>query len=224
MTLKREISAALFDFDMTLVNSCDAIHYCTNLLAEHYGFREVSRDEILATIGLTIEDSWRAYWGDFQQSWVEYYRAQYRGVEMERLKPFDGVPEMLAELKRRGVKVGVVTNRRFAKMATDSVNLTGSLDAIVGLEQVKRAKPAPDPLFKGFELLGVSPERGVYVGDTDIDMQTAAAAGALGIGMTTGNFTADELIDAGAWRTADDISEVPDIITGAMDNGKARRA
>lgn len=212
MKRRGTIDAVIFDFDMTLVNSCDAIHHCTNLLAKHLGMREVSRSEVLATIGLTIEDSWRTYWGDFKDSWVDFYRSNYRETEQERLMPFPGVPEMLAALRARGIGLGVVSNRRFAKRAVDSVELGDLMDVVVGLEDADRPKPAPDPLLKGFELLGVPPANGIYAGDTDIDMQTAAAAGCLGLGVTTGNFGAGALFEAGAWKVTDNLALLPSLI------------
>ena len=78
MTHVKKIRAVPFDFDMTLVDSSYAIHHCTNLLANHLGFKEISRGEVLSAIGMTIEDSWRMFWGDFRQEWVDFYRANYR--------------------------------------------------------------------------------------------------------------------------------------------------
>ena len=67
MQCNNKIKAVLFDFDMTLVDSSYAIHHCTNLLASYLGFEEISREKVLSAIGLTIEDSWRMFWGDFRQ-------------------------------------------------------------------------------------------------------------------------------------------------------------
>ena len=209
--MERGIRAALFDFDMTLVDSSYAIHRCTNMLARHCGLREVTREEVLATIGLPIEGCWRALWGDYRDEWVDYYRANFRGEEQSGLRFFPNTLSALERLSAAGVKVGVASNRRFARKVTDAMGLTPRLEAIVGLECVERAKPEPDVLFKGFELLGVSPEDGIYVGDTDIDMKTAVAAKVRGVGMTTGNFDEAGLIAAGAWRVCADLSEVAEL-------------
>ena len=89
------------------------------------------------------------------------------------------------------------------------MGLTPMLDVVVGLEDVERAKPEPDSLLKGFEILGVAPSEGLYAGDTDIDMMTTVAAGCRGIGMTTGNFDKRALSEAGAWEVKDDLGEIP---------------
>jgi phosphoglycolate phosphatase-like HAD superfamily hydrolase len=62
------------------------------------------------------------------------------------------------------------------------------------------------------ETLGVPHENSIYVGDTDIDMQTTVAAGIRGVGTTTGNFSAKELKEHGAWRVIDDIREIMTLI------------
>jgi phosphoglycolate phosphatase len=212
MTAKNKIKAVLFDFDMTLVDSSYAIYCCTNMLAQHLGVREVSREEVLASIGLTIEDSWRSYWGDFRQEWVDYYRANYREEEQARLKLFPGTVSTLETLRSRGIKVGVVSNRRYARRPVESTGLKPLLDVVIGLEDVERAKPEPESLLKGFNALDTEPELGIYVGDTDIDMKTSVAAGSRGIGMTTGNFCECELRNAGAWRVLDDLRDILPLI------------
>lgn len=206
------IKAVLFDFDMTLVDSSYSIHYCTNLMAEHIGLRSVTREEVLATIGLPIEECWRAMWGDFKQEWVDYYRLRCRDEERMRLRLYDGTVETLETLRSKGIKVGVASNRRYPVISVDSVGLSPLLDTVVGLDDVERAKPEPDILLKGFSLLGALPEEGLYVGDTDIDMKTSVAAGTSGIGMTTGNFDRKALAEAGARRVCDDLRGIPELI------------
>ena len=202
------VKGVLFDFDMTLADSSYAIHTCINLLAETLGLHEVSMQTVLASIGLPMEGCFRAYWGDFKQEWLDLYREKFRSEEQSSLTLYPNAISTIDALRAGGVRVGVASNRRFAKHVTDITGLTPHLDAIVGLEDVSRPKPEPDVLLVGFERLGVAPENGVYVGDTDIDMQTAAAAGIRAIGMTTGNFDAAGLKAAGAWLVLDDLSGV----------------
>jgi phosphoglycolate phosphatase len=202
------VRGALFDFDMTLADSSYAITTCINLLADLCGLKKVSRQTVLESIGFPMEGCFRYYWGDFKQEWLDIYREKFRSEEQQSLKLYPSALPTLAALRARGVKVGVASNRRFAKHVTDITGLTPYLDAIVGLEDVKRAKPEPDVLLVGCEQLGVSPEESLYVGDTDIDMQTAVAAGVRGVGMTTGNFDAEALTGAGAWKVLDDLSGV----------------
>lgn len=212
MTTYKQRKAVLFDFDMTLADSSHAIHYCTNMLAKHFNVKEVSLAEVKAGIGLPIEDSWRLYWGDFHPEWLDYYRANFRGEEQARIRLFHDAADTIEALRSTGIKVGVASNRRFAARAIAEVGLTELLDVVIGLEDVERAKPEPDCLIKGFEKLGIAPDEGFYVGDTDIDMKTASAAGTLGIGITTGNFDENGLNAAGAWRVLNSLNELPGLI------------
>lgn len=205
----KKIKAVLFDFDMTLVDSSYAIHHCTNLLASHFGLSRISREKVLSSIGLTIEDGWGMFWGKFRQEWVDFYRANYRDEEDARLKLFPNTLSTLERLRKMGIKIGVVTNRRFAKRPVEFMGLSPMMDVVVGLDDVERAKPEPDSLLKGFEILGVEPSEVIYAGDTDIDMMTTVAAGCMGIGMTTGNFDKKALTEAGAWKVMDDLGEIP---------------
>ncbi len=206
---KNSIKAVMFDFDMTLADTSYAIEHCTNLLASKFGLAQVPREKVLRAIGLPIDVSWKFFWGDYKDEWLEYYRGNFREVEQSMIRLFPGTVETIKTLSSRGVKVGVVSNRYYAKRPVESTGLTELLDAVVGLEDVERPKPAPDSLLKGFELVGISPSEGIYAGDTDIDMKTAVAAGAYGIGMTTGNFDPEALTAAGAGRVCRDLREIP---------------
>lgn len=203
-----EVKAFLFDLDMTLIDSSYAIHHCTNLLASHLGFSSVSREKVLAAIGLPIGESWISFWGRYEEEWVDYYRANFRKEEEARLRLFPNTQSTLCGLRELGYKTGVVSNRRYAKRPADSTGISPLLDVIVGVESVENPKPKPDALFFGCRELGVLPSEIVYVGDTDIDMITAKAAGTKGIGVTTGNFTRRQLELAGASWVIDDLSEI----------------
>ena len=207
--MTKDTKAVIFDFDMTLADSSYAIHHCSNLLARKFGLEEVSREVVLAGIGLPIEDCWRLYWGDFKEEWLGYYRDEFRGVEQTGIRLFPNTVAALEELRAKGVRTGVVSNRRFARRVVDATKLTPYMDVIIGLEDVTNAKPDPEVLFKAIGKLGVGADEAVYVGDTDIDMKTAVAAAVRGVGVTTGNFGEDGLAAAGAWRVCSDLIEVP---------------
>lgn len=208
----QKISAVLFDFDMTLADTSYGIHYCTVELARHFGLRLVTREEVMKIIGLSIEDGWRLLWGDFKDEWITYYRENFRGEEMSRTRLFPHTKNVLEDLKKRGVHVGVSSNRRYAERPLKVLGLDGYMDVVVGLDKAKNPKPAPDVVLTALDVLGVKPENALYVGDTNIDMQTAVNAEARGIGMTTGNFDRAGLKKAGAWKTFDDLDGIPGLV------------
>ena len=206
-----DIKAVLFDFDMTLVDSSFAIEHCTNCYARHKGLPVVPHETIMAAIGLPIEDSWRLYWGMFRQDWLDEYRALFRGEEQKRLRLFPDTVLTLSALQSEGIKTGLVSNRRYARRPAEFLGLTDKLDVVVGLEDVSRAKPDPEPLLTALSRISVAPEFALYVGDTDIDVKTAAAAGVRGVGVTTGNFSAAQHEAAGAWRVCGSLAKVAEI-------------
>jgi phosphoglycolate phosphatase len=206
------VTAVLFDFDMTLVDSSYGIHHCMNELAKHFGLREVTHAEVLHTIGFQIEDAWKYLWGSYREEWIEYYRKNFREEENKRMRLFPNTINVLESLRARGIKVGIASNRRYAKRPLEYLGITKYMDVIIGLENAENPKPAPDVLVKALEALAMGPANALYVGDTDLDMQTAVAADVRGVGMTTGNFDAKGLTDAGAWRVLDDLGEIVQLV------------
>jgi HAD superfamily hydrolase (TIGR01549 family) len=205
-------AAALFDFDLTLMDTSHIITECTNLLTDHFGLRRVSRDEMLRLIGLPIMDSWAALWGEAREEWLTYYRANLRAMEHADFREFPDTRSAITRLRENGVATGIVTNRNNARAAAEACGIAEMFDVVVGAEDVSHPKPHPEPVLKGMSLLGTDASLSFYTGDTDIDMKTAAAAGVRGIGVTTGNFGAGALISAGGTFACPNLSEVADTI------------
>jgi phosphoglycolate phosphatase len=212
--VKPRLRAALFDFDMTLVDSAGAIAHCMNLLAQRAGLRPLSREEVLATIGLPIETAWGRLWGRYDPDWTRIYREEFRQAEHERLRPMPGAVEALDLLRASGVRTGLVTNRRYPRDVTALVGLADRLDLILGLEDVPRPKPDPSALVLALERLGASPEEAFYAGDTDIDMRAAAAAAVPGLGVAAGHFSREALIEAGGTWAIGSLRDFPGILAG----------
>ena len=204
--------AALFDFDLTLMDTSYAITDCTNMLADEFGLKRVTRDEMIKLIGLPILDSWIALWGESRPEWLDFYRGELRAKEHSGFREFPDTRNALGRLRANGVLTGVVSNRNKARGAVEECGLAPLFDVIIGAEDVSSHKPHPDPLLKAMSLLGVEPGAAFYTGDTDIDMKTARSAGVRGIGVTTGAFGAEELISAGAEITCANLDGAADFI------------
>ena len=204
--------AALFDFDLTLMDTSFAITDCTNLLADEFGLKRVARDEMIKLIGLPILDSWVALWGESHSEWLDFYRRKLRSLEHSGFKEFPDTRSAVGLLRANGIMTGIVTNRNKAREAVGECGLSPLFDVIVGTEDVLNHKPHPEPLFKAMSLLDVDPAMAFYTGDTDIDMRTAKSAGVKGIGVTTGGFGAEELISAGADVVCSNLESVADFI------------
>ena len=198
-------SCVLFDFDMTLVDSSYAITRCLNLVAEHFGLAPLSRDVVLAGIGLPMEEACHNYWGSYDEAWLEYYRAELRQEEYDHLRPYPSAVPLLQQLRALGISTGIVTNRRYASKAAGAAGLDSFMDCLVGLEEVSRGKPFPDPLLHALKELDCPPEKALYVGDTAEDMAAAYAAGIYGVGVLSGGRSGEILRKAGARQVLDSL-------------------
>jgi phosphoglycolate phosphatase len=118
----------------------------------------------------------------------------------------------MRHLRENGVKTGVVSNRKFARAAVEQSGIASLFDVIIGLEDVRNAKPDPEPVLAALDRLSASAGDAFYVGDTAIDMRTAVAAGVTGIGVATGNYGEDELISSGASASCPNLSRVAETI------------
>lgn len=206
------IKAVLFDFDMTLVDSSYAITEGMNHIARKEGLRILTHAEVMSIIGMPIEESWEKIWGRYDEAWLQHYRESFREKEYEGISLYSGTLPLLDDLKAMDIGMGVASNRSKVTDAVRAMGLEEYFLCALGVEDVGMAKPAPDMLLRGMELLRVSPSETLYLGDTEADMAAAVAAGVRGIGMTTGNLDHHELVKAGAWMTLSDISGVMGIV------------
>ncbi|MDR1313041.1 MAG: HAD-IA family hydrolase [Deltaproteobacteria bacterium] len=204
--------AVLFDFDMTVADTASSILTAMNMFAAEMGLREVTSEDLMKAIGLTLEETWMSYWGRCEPEWPDYYRSRYKTQEISGFRPFPDTLPVLAKLRFAGVKTAVVTNRWMARLAVESSGLAGQFDAIVGAEEAERPKPDPDPVLKALAILGVPPESAVLIGDSHLDMLAAVAAGATAIGVSTGGTSPEGLYEAGARSVCGRLGEAMGLI------------
>jgi HAD superfamily hydrolase (TIGR01509 family) len=200
--------AALFDFDMTVADTGDSILVSMNLFAEEMGLREVTREDLMKAIGLTLEETWVSYWGRCEPWWPDYDRDRYKEREISGFKPFPGAVDTINRCRDKGIGTAIVTNRWMAALAVKAAGLEGLFDVIVGAEEAEKPKPDPAPVELALKLLGVSARRAVLAGDSDLDIMAASAAGVRGVGVATGGTSAERLRDAGAWKVVGALTEM----------------
>lgn len=132
------------------------------------------------------------------------YRADYEKHWNVTTRPYDGIVEMLAELRRRGLTLGVLSNKPHAMTVRciESYFPGVPFPALLGQRDEVAKKPDPAGAYEAARLMGVAPDRVLYVGDTGTDMQTACAAGMFALGVTWGFRPEQELLDNGAQALA----------------------
>ena len=137
---------------------------------------------------------------DFEATFATF-REHYMHHSLDTTRPYPGIPETLAELKARGCRLAVVSNKMMA--ATQELIrhfFPDTIEVAIGEHEAEgiRKKPAPDTVFAALKELNVGKENVVYVGDSDVDIQTAHNAGLPCISVLWGFRDKDFLIQHGA--------------------------
>ena len=100
----------IFDHDMTIVDSSQAILDAVNLVAEEIGMPKITRSQVLEYAAVTLHDFMTGIWGECRQEWVDLYRGKVAPIEYERIRPFPEVPRVLARLREMGIVLAVASN------------------------------------------------------------------------------------------------------------------
>ena len=146
---------------------------------------------------------------------VEAVTAYYRQHRLDKVQPFDGVPEVLDELTRRRIPMSVLSNKPHEHMGPMMEAMFGRWTwvAIEGYKEEDRRKPDPRTALDIAEQMGARPSQVLFVGDSFTDVKTAINAGMVPIGCTWGYRSRQELIDAGAQYLIDH----PEELNGLLD-------
>jgi pyrophosphatase PpaX len=185
----------LFDLDGTLIDSGPIIMASMRHASVTVLGLEPDEERVRAAIG---GPGLIAQMRDLDPGRVDELVAVYRAHNEPlhaTLESFDGVFELLAELHRRGHRLGIVTAKRVAtaRLALDRFPLLDDLAGVlVGAEDTERHKPDPDPLLEALRRLGARPEDAAYVGDSPFDIRAATAAGCLAVAVGWGGIHPDE--------------------------------
>lgn len=124
---------------------------------------------------------------------------------------FSGMAELLVELERRNIQWGIVTNKphRYTLPLMQALGYAGRAACLISGDTCSRAKPYPDPLLKACELINVSPEQCLYLGDDLRDIQAANAAAMRGIIANYGYINGDTPVaDWNAWGSVNNPMEL----------------
>ncbi len=181
------IKGVVFDLDETLVNSKDSIVAYHRALFKYLGlqfpenhaywFYTLPAEEV--TQRLFPDESYREKAREFRRSF------DFRKL-FQMVTPKDGVPEILIELKKRGKKLAVVTNRDISICPLlEYLGIIELFDEILPANEVKYNKPDPYSLFLLMDKWNATKDQIIYVGDSEIDVETGKNAGVYTI--TLGN-------------------------------------
>jgi pyrophosphatase PpaX len=191
----------LFDLDGTLIDSGPIIMASMRHASVTVLGREPDEEAVRAAIGgQGLVSQMRDLDPDRVDELIDVYRAHNEPLHAT-LQTFDGVLELLPELRRRGHQLGIVTAKRVAtvELAFERIpQLRELTDVLVGADDTERHKPDPDPVLEALRRLGATPDEAVYVGDSPFDIRAGRAAGAFAIAVGWGGIHPDERLLAEA--------------------------
>ena len=174
------LRAVLFDFDGTLADSYDAIAASVNQVRAHRGLPALSVDEVRGHVGHGPGHllSHTVGVGDPREN-EAIYRQHHPTVMKEGTRLLPGAAEVLQTLKARALQLAVCSNKplRYTKVLLSHLGIAERFDAVLGPEDVRRPKPAPDMLVAGLARLKVPANEALYIGDMTVDITTARDAG-----------------------------------------------
>ncbi len=215
-------ATAVFDLDGTLLNTIEDLWISTNAALSAHDMPTHTLDDVRRFVGngirKLIERAVPAGTGAAEQDTVyEDFCAHYAAHCEDHTGPYPGIPELLANLRAAGVRLAVVSNKGdFAVQELVARQFPDAFDAVLGENEAAgiRKKPAPDMVEAALTRMGASHEGMAYIGDSEVDVQTAASVGCPCISCTWGFRSVDDLLAAGATTFVDSPAELERVLLG----------
>ncbi len=197
-------NTVIFDLDGTLLNTITDLKDSANHALSAYGYPQRSTDEIRSFVGngiaKLIERALPAGTPseEFEKVYTEF-KKYYRIHCNDRTAPYSGIMELLEELKKMGIKCGIASNKVDSAVAElTGIYFKGYIQEAAGVAEGAPAKPDASMINGLIKKLGSRREDVLYVGDSQVDVMTAANAGLRLIAVSWGFRTEEELKKAGA--------------------------
>lgn len=204
-----EYRAAIFDFDGTLLDTLDDLADSMNAVLAKFDMPQHPARAYRFFIGdgmlnLARRAAPHQISDETGMAMVKMMDREYSRNWSNKTRPYDGVKELLASLKERNLKLGLLSNKPDSFTQIMAKHYFGdTFDAVFGARDGVPRKPDPAGALEIAGLLGVVPRETLYFGDSNTDMKTGLAAGMRTIGVTWGFRPVDELIYAGAEAVID---------------------
>lgn len=179
------INTLLFDLDGTLIDTNELIIQSFLHTLEKYYPKQYKREDVLPFIGPTLYDTFVNMDENNVEEMIQTYRTFNHEKHDSLVTEFEGVFDTIKQLHEMGFKLGIVTTkmRHTVTMGLKLTKLDQFFDVVVTLDDVKNAKPDPEPIFLALEKLQAKPEETIMVGDNYHDILAGKNAGTLSAGV-----------------------------------------
>ena len=210
----------IFDLDGTLLDTLNDLHAAVNHALTEMSFPARSLDQVRQFVGNGVaklmeravppgtspEDTTQA---------LAIFKDWYARHSMDATAPYPGVPELLQALRAKGCKTAVVSNKFDGAVKGLCRTYFGDkIPVAIGESQGVARKPAPDTVRRALAELGAEAAGAVYVGDSDVDIETARNSGVPCLSVSWGFRDRAFLTAHGAARIVDTVADLEDVLTG----------
>lgn len=210
--------AVIFDMDGTILNTLEDLKNATNYSLRQFNMPERTLEEVRMFVGNGIRKLLeRAVPAGTSAEKIDeildVFLKYYEVHSADNTSSYPGIHELVEKLKAAGIKTAVSTNKADApaqELGKEYFN--GIFDLIVGQRDGLRTKPAPDSVNEILKILNIQKKDAVYVGDSDVDVQTAANSGLDFIGVSWGFRGRKFLQEKGAKNIVDSADEILDLV------------
>lgn len=199
-----KIDTVIFDLDGTLINSLEDLRVSVNYALYGFKYPKQTLDMVRRNVGNGIEKLIERSLPDGKDNvnyevCLEIFKEHYKTHMSVNTKPYPHIIETLAALKSRGYKLAVVSNKFDAAVKPLCQKYFKNLiDVAIGQSKDTKKKPAPDTVYIALDELGSTSETSIYVGDSEVDIQTAKNSGMDCISVSWGFKTKEFLKQNGA--------------------------
>ncbi len=191
--------AVLFDLDGTLLNTLDDLTDSVNYALTRFGYPLRKPEEIRrflgngskALIGRSLPENID---GGILEEVHAVYLARYTDHAQIKTGPYEGIPELLNELKKQDIKIAVISNKGDEQVKALTSKFFPQADFAAGERPGIPRKPNPQSILEVLDCFQVSPKEAIYVGDSEVDIQTARNAGMRAVAVGWGFRDREELL------------------------------
>ncbi len=213
------IRLIILDFDGTLADTREIIVRTNQEVQRKMGYPILDEATIVATVGLPLKECLLEMFPDLPEAelpaWIKTYREVFESLK-GRIIPelFPHVRDTIESLAGKGCVFSVASSRGRESLVAflQEMGIAPFISYILGADDVKLAKPHPDPVLKTLKELSFNAQETLVVGDMPVDIQMGKSAGALTCGVSYGNSEREALLAAGAAYVIDDFAELATLL------------
>lgn len=215
----KPIKIIIFDLDGTLLNTLEDLKDSVNATLSTYGFPERSLEEVRKFVGNGVARLMelavpKQLEKEKAKEVLDFFKGYYAKNCNHKTRPYDGILTLLEYLKNQGYQLAIVSNKfDTAVKELNQLYFSNFIQVAIGQREGVRKKPFPDTVMIALEELGGSAEEAIYIGDSEVDVETAKNAGLRLLSVDWGFRTRDELVYSGAQNIVEKPEDIIDYLT-----------